>query len=53
VIALHPGFLYPLHLLALSGGHPLTLCGEWDGRTLLPLSVWQDGRLINIDGDFA
>ncbi|HEY9880564.1 MAG TPA: SWIM zinc finger family protein [Leptolyngbyaceae cyanobacterium] len=27
-------------LLALSGGHPLTLLGEWDGAGLLPLSVW-------------
>lgn len=27
-------------LLALSGGHPLTLFGEWDGVGLLPLSVW-------------
>lgn len=52
-IALHPGFRHPWHLLALSGGHPLTVCGEWDGRTLLPLSVWQDGRLYNVDGDFA
>ena len=51
-IALHPAFRHPLHLLALSGGHPLTVCGEWDGRTLLPLSVWQDGRLYNIDSDF-
>ncbi|MBD2256894.1 SWIM zinc finger family protein [Pseudanabaena sp. FACHB-2040] len=27
-------------LLALSGGHPLTLFGEWNGTELLPLSVW-------------
>lgn len=52
-IALHRDFRHPLHLLALSGGHPLTLCGEWDGRTLLPLSVWHDGRLLNVDGDFT
>jgi hypothetical protein len=52
-IALHPDFRRPLHLLALSGGHPLTLCGEWDGRTLLPLSVWHEGRLLNIDDDFV
>ena len=52
-IALHPDFRHPWHLLALSGGHPLTVCGEWDGRRLLPLSVWQDGRLYNVDGDFA
>lgn len=29
-------------LLALSGGHPLTLFGEWDGQSLLPLSVWAE-----------
>jgi hypothetical protein len=51
-IALHPAFRHPLHLLALSGGHPMTVCGEWDGRTLLPLSVWHEGRLYNIDSDF-
>jgi hypothetical protein len=51
-IALDPAFRHPLHLLALSGGHPLTLCGEWDGRMLLPLAVWHDGRLYNIDSDF-
>lgn len=27
-------------LLALSGGYPLTLFGEWNGTQLLPLSVW-------------
>jgi hypothetical protein len=52
-IALHSDFTHPWHLLALSGGDPLTICGEWDGRTLLPLSVWHAGRLINVDGDFA
>jgi hypothetical protein len=52
-VALHPDFRHPWHLLALSGGHPLTVCGEWDGRTLLPLSVWHAGRLLNIDGDFV
>lgn len=30
-------------LLALSGGHPLTLFGEWTGTQLLPLSVWAEG----------
>jgi hypothetical protein len=28
------------HLLAVSGGHPLTLFGEWNGRALLPLTHW-------------
>lgn len=51
-IDLHPSFRHAAYLLALSGGHPLTVCGEWDGRTLLPLSVWHEGRLLNIDTDF-
>lgn len=31
-------------LLALSGGYPLTLFGEWDGQALLPLSAWAEGE---------
>ena len=27
-------------LLAASGGHPVTLFGEWDGRVLRPLNAW-------------
>lgn len=33
-------------LLALSGGHPVMLFGEWDGQTLLPLSLWANNRFI-------
>jgi hypothetical protein len=33
-------------LLALSGGAPLGLFGEWDGDSLLPLSAFADGRLV-------
>jgi len=33
-------------LLALSGGRPLALAGEWDGERLLPLSVWAEGRFL-------
>ena len=35
-------------LLALSGGHPLTIFGEWNGRSLLPVSAWTDGRHIEL-----
>ena len=31
-------------LLALSGGHPLDLAAEWDGRALLPLGVLTGGE---------
>lgn len=30
-------------LLALSGGHPIDLAGEWDGISVLPLGVIADG----------
>jgi hypothetical protein len=30
-------------LLALSGGKPLTITGEWNGRKLRPLGIWHDG----------
>ena len=33
-------------LLALSGGHPITLAGEWDGYALSPRTVWAEGRLV-------
>lgn len=33
-------------LLALSGGHALTVAGEWDGYALSPRTAWADGRLI-------
>lgn len=35
-------------LSALSGGNPVTLFGEWDGRHLLPLGVWTEGRYLRI-----
>lgn len=35
-------------LTALSGGRPLTLFGEWDGRRLLPLGVWAEGGYARI-----
>lgn len=38
----------PLILLAISGGRPLTLIGEWDGRILLPLAVVTDGQVVGV-----
>ena len=31
-------------IAALSGGEPIDLFGEWDGRLLRPLTVVADGR---------
>lgn len=35
-------------MLALSGGRPLDLFGEWDGQILAPLSLWADGRVRHL-----
>jgi hypothetical protein len=35
-------------LRALSGGYPLPLFGEWDGRHLLPLSVWLEDTFYGL-----
>jgi hypothetical protein len=37
-------------LQAVSGGASVTVCGEWDGSALLPLSVLVDGRFIPLGG---
>ena len=36
-------------LLAISGGGPVTVVGEWDGSFLRPLSVLAGSRLVGID----
>lgn len=33
-------------ILAISGGHPIQLFGEWDGRIFTPLTVLADERII-------
>jgi hypothetical protein len=43
-----PGFERGWSLLALSGGHPIGVFGEWDGQHLLPLSAWADGRFVRL-----
>jgi hypothetical protein len=50
VVPLGPSFAMGWNLFALSGGHPLTIGGEWDGATLLPLAAWAEGRLIPLGG---
>ncbi len=44
-LPLHPaaGDCWPL--LALSGGRPLTVAGEWTPRGLWPLTAWDDGGM--------
>ena len=45
-LPLAPEFRYGWQLLGLSGGHKLSVIGEWDGNALLPLSVWQNELTI-------
>ncbi len=40
----------PWPLVAASGGAPVTVFGEWDGHTLLPVSVFAEGRFIDLGG---
>jgi len=35
-------------LLALSGGHPVTIFGEWNGYDFLPLSIWMEGKFYSV-----
>lgn len=50
------GFFLPLadtfergwELLAVSGGQPVSVFGEWDGDVLTPLSAWRDGHFIRL-----
>jgi hypothetical protein len=39
-------FVRGWRLLALSGGRPLALFGEWDGDALMPLSAWAEERFV-------
>jgi hypothetical protein len=45
---LAPDFEAAWQLLALSGGAPLPLFGEWDGDHYWPLSGWVGGRLVTL-----
>ncbi len=49
VLPITPAFQHGWHLLALSGGHPFSMAAEWDGRTLLPLSIWSDARFYAVE----
>ncbi len=46
-------FAEPWELVAASGGAPVTVFGEWDGRALLPLGAFAEGRFIALGGQSA
>jgi len=50
-LPLHPGAGDCWPLFAISGGHPVTVAGEWTPRGLWPLTVWDEGgRAFGIVG---
>ncbi len=50
-LPLSPQFQQGWQLMALSGGQPLTLFGEWDGHYYLPLAVISPERLVSFTSD--
>jgi hypothetical protein len=48
VLPLHPNFRNHWPLMAMSGGYPLQVLGEWDGRFFFPLVVVTD-RYVDIN----
>jgi hypothetical protein len=47
-LTLDPRFSRLWQLVALSGGMPLDVFGEWNGESLLPLSVVAEGRSLEL-----
>jgi hypothetical protein len=43
-------FAHEHRLAAVAGGRPVALFGEWNGRTLLPLAAFAEGRHVALDG---
>lgn len=48
LLQLAPDYPHPWRLVALGGGHPVAIAGEWDGHSLWPLSIWADGQLTGV-----
>jgi len=45
---IRPRFERRWQMIALSGGQPMFVFGEWDGTSILPLSVIADGRFVQL-----
>ena len=48
VLPIVPSFQQGWELLATSGGHPVTVFGEWNGQWLLPLSLWSEKQFSRL-----
>jgi hypothetical protein len=47
-LPLDPGAGEPWRLVAVTGGRPATVTGEWSAAGLRPLGVWADERLVRL-----
>jgi len=48
LISLSPRFSNGWELMAVSGGHVVTVSGEWDGLHCFPFGVWNNGQYLRI-----
>jgi hypothetical protein len=48
ILPLSARFSSSWELFALSGGHPITIFGLWDGFSLLPMTAWDEKRYIQL-----
>ncbi|MEL7225911.1 MAG: hypothetical protein AAGL17_13920 [Cyanobacteria bacterium J06576_12] len=46
---IQPAFSQGWEILAMSGGRALAVFGEWNGETLLPLSVWSENKFMALE----
>ncbi|MEO7718333.1 MAG: SWIM zinc finger family protein [Capsulimonas sp.] len=49
-LPISPSFAHGWRLMGIAGGRPVTLWGEWNGASFLPLSAWADGRFYALPG---
>ncbi|MGD9997746.1 MAG: SWIM zinc finger family protein [Ilumatobacteraceae bacterium] len=47
-VSIVPGFWRLGEMIALSGGRPVTIAGEWSADGVLPLTMWADGQAVTL-----
>lgn len=47
-----PAGVRPWRLIAVAGGHPVTVCGEWRADGFDPISVFAAGEVSDLETDF-
>ncbi|MFC6013858.1 DUF5691 domain-containing protein [Nocardia lasii] len=50
-LPLAPG-IHPWRLIAVAGGHPVTVCGEWRADGFDPVSVFAAGEISDLETEF-